>query len=70
MNSAFEKWLKGWVYGLIKNIDIKESVGVKRMGVEIMKWNAEHIKQRKTTSVLLSSDLGGGGNHKGKCQEK
>lgn len=30
MNSAFEKWLKGWVYGLIKNIDIKESVGVKR----------------------------------------
>lgn len=73
MNSAFEKWLQGWVYGLIKNIDIKESVGVKRqqesMGVEIMKWKTEHIKQRKTTSVLLSSDFGGK-NHKGKCQEK
>lgn len=30
MNSVFEKLLKGWVYGLIKNIDIKEFVGVKR----------------------------------------
>lgn len=34
------------------------------MGVEIMKWKTEHIKQRKTTSVLLSSDFGGK-NHKG-----